>query len=176
MACSAGSRTSSHNRLKSSTATILGMKLFVFMAEKTTAPMKTIITDGAHIIRLKVLLAGGTAVWTDTDDAAVPDTEAAIRATYMQPNGIPVKSMGRLGTGPRSWWVAVDRAAIRLADFYTVEEAVTADLFADDPAALAWKDHYIFLGPDGTDLIGTLDYLGAAKDPVAALLPKLLCA
>lgn len=150
------------------------MKLFVFMVAKTVNPLQTIIADGAHMLRLKVLLAGGTAIWTDTDDASIPDTEAAIRATYMQPNGISVKAMGKFDNEPRSWWVAVDRAAIRLEDFYTTDEAVATGLFADDPTALAWKDHYIFLGKDGTDLIGTFDYLGATKEPVVALLPKLL--
>ncbi len=152
------------------------MKLFVFSASKAPCTTTIAAQPQANIIRLTALLAGGKELWTDTDDASIPDTEAAVRATYLTPNSIPVAAMGRLGAEPRSWWVAVSRQAIRMEDFYTVSEAVAANLFAEDPAALAWKDHYIFTAADGTELIGSLDYLGAARQPVADILPKLLCA
>lgn len=145
------------------------MKLFVFLAQK--AGCSSIVLENTKVVRLRALLAGGAGMWEDLDDGGVADTAAAVTAAYLTPNGIPVKAMGQLG--PRTWWVAADPATICLDDFYTAAEAAAAGVFADDPGALCWKDYYIFIDGAGTDMIGSFDYLGPAKDIMVSILPKL---
>lgn len=145
------------------------MKLFVFLAQKTDC--SSIVLEQTTIVRLRALLAGGTDVWEDLDDKTVADTAEGITSAYLDPNGIPVKAMGKFAD--RFWWIAADPAKICLDDFYTAIEAATAGIFVEDAGALCWKDYYIFIDNCGVDMIGSFDYLGPAKSIMVDILPKL---
>ncbi len=148
------------------------MKLFVFIPSVVKQP--SILCENASIIRLTVLLAGGVSLWEDTD-SRVAHTAESIKAAYLTPNSIPVVALGELPDAQDTWWVCADAAKIKMEDFYTAAEAEAAGVYAEDPAALVWKDHYIFLH-DSTreDLVGSLDYLGEIQGAAKYVLKTLL--
>ncbi len=148
------------------------MKLFVFIP--SVVKQSSIICEKASIIRLTVLLAGGVSLWEDTD-SHVAHTAESIKAAYLTPNGIPVASIGKLPDAQDIWWVCADAAKIKMEDFYTAAEAEAAGVYAEDPTALVWKDHYIFLH-DSTreDLVGSMDYLGEIQGAAKYVLKTLL--
>jgi hypothetical protein len=149
------------------------MKLFVFIP--SIVKQSSIICETASIIRLTVLLEGGTGLWKDSTTRRTPHTADSIKAAYLTPNGIPVAAMGELSDAPGTWWVCADAEKLRMEDFYTAAEAEAAGIYAEDPTALVWKDHYIFLH-DTTheDLVGSLDYLGEMGEAVKYVLKNLL--
>lgn len=156
------------------------MKLFVFIPSIVKQP--SILCETASIIRLTVLLEGGTGLWQDTNPR-VAHTAESIKAAYLTPNGIPVAAIGKLPTEATcqlpdandTWWVCADAAKLKMEDFYTATEAEAAGIYADDPAALVWKDHYIFLhGTTHEDLVGSMAYLGEIQRPAEYVLKTLL--
>ena len=156
------------------------MKLFVFIPSIVKQP--SILCETASIIRLTVLLEGGTGLWQDTNPR-VAHTAESIKAAYLTPNGIPVAAMGKLPAEATcqlpdandTWWVCADAAKLKMEDFYTATEAEAAGIYADDPAALVWKDHYIFLhGTTHEDLVGSMAYLGEIQRPAEYVLKTLL--
>lgn len=149
------------------------MKLFVFVPSIVKQP--SILCETASIIRLTVLLAGGVGLWEDSTPRKTPHTAESIKAAYLTPNGIPVSSLGQLPDAPDTWWVCADAAKLRMEDFYTAAEAEAAGVYAEDPTALVWKDHYIFLhGTTREDLVGSTEYLGQIQVPAAYVLKTLL--
>ena len=164
------------------------MKLFVFIPSIVKQP--SILCETASIIRLTVLLEGGTGLWQDTNPR-VAHTAESIKAAYLTPNGIPVAAIGKLPTEATgklpteatcqlpdandTWWVCADAAKLKMEDFYTATEAEAAGIYAEDPAALVWKDHYIFLhGTTHEDLVGSMAYLGEIQRPAEYVLKTLL--
>ncbi len=148
------------------------MKLFVCIP--SVVKQTSILCETSTVVRLTVLLEGGVGLWSD-DSSKVKHTPDSIKAAYLTPNGIPVSSMGECADAPGTWWVCVDSTKLRMEDFYTVAEAEAAGVFVEDPTALAWKDHYIFLhGTTGEDLVGSLDYLGTVKGPAQSILKNMV--
>lgn len=148
------------------------MKLFVFIP--SVVKQSSIISETASIIRLTVLLEGGVGFWEDAN-ARISHTADSIKAAYLTPNSIPVAAMGELPDVPGAWWVCADAAKLRMEDFYTAAEAEASGVYTEDPTALVWKDHYIFLH-DTTheDLVGSMDYLGEIQTAAKYVLKNLL--
>jgi hypothetical protein len=146
------------------------MKLFVFSIQHVK--VKTLLNINADMYRIKILLGGGAALWTD-DDTTIPDTEAAIRENYLEPNNIPVLKMGKIDD---MYWAVVDNNKIKFEEFYTYEEAVATNLFNEDPSALCWKDFFIFLNAEtGDDLIGSYNYLETVIKPIQYIIREYIC-
>lgn len=141
------------------------MKLFVFSIQHVQ--VKTLLGIKADMYKIKILLGGGAALWTD-DDASIPDTAQAIRENYLEPNNIPIMKMGKIDD---MYWVVVDNNKIKFEEFYSYEEAAAADLFTEDPSALCWKDFFIFLNAEtGDDLIGSYNYLETVIKPIQYII------
>ena len=146
------------------------MKLFVFSIQHVK--VKTLLNIDADMYRIKILLGGGAALWTD-DDTTIPDTEAAIRENYLEPNNIPVLKMGKIDD---MYWAVVDNNKIKFEEFYTYEEAVATNLFNEDSSALCWKDFFIFLNAEtGDDLIGSYNYLETVIKPIQYIIREYIC-
>jgi hypothetical protein len=76
---------------------------------------------------------------------------------------------------PGSYWAIVDETQLNFDDFYTYEEAQAANIFTEDPAALCWKQFYIFLHAETkVDIIGSYSYLGVAAAPVKYIIETVL--
>ncbi len=141
------------------------MKLFVFSIQHVK--VKSLLNIDADMYKIKILLGGGAALWTD-DDSSIPDTETAIRENYLEPNNIPVLKMGKVDD---MYWAIVDNNKIKFEEFYTFEEAQAANLFNEDPSALCWKDFFIFLNAEtGEDLIGSYNYLETVIKPIQYII------
>jgi len=141
------------------------MKLFVFSIQHVK--VATLLGTNADMYKIKILLGGGAALWTD-DDTSIPDTAEAIRENYLEPNNIPIMKMGKIDD---MYWVIVDNNKIKFDEFYSYEEAVAADLFTEDPSALCWKDFFIFLNAEtGDDLIGSYNYLETVIKPIQYII------
>lgn len=148
------------------------MKLFVFIPSIVKQP--SILCETASIIRLTVLLEGGMGLWQDTNPR-VAHTAESIKAAYLTPNGIPVAAIGELPDAPGTWWVHADPEKLKMEDFYMATEAAAAGIYTEDPAALVWKDHYIFLNETThEDLVGSMAYLGEIQRPAEYVLKTLL--
>jgi hypothetical protein len=105
------------------------------------------------VTQWRVLLWSDGSAWED-EDAAVEDTAAAIRAEYLEPNGIYAEKIGQLGCG--TWWVKACPKRTRLSDFYAAGEA-GAD------GNLVWHTFYTFTRADGSDCISQgFDYIPGA--------------
>jgi hypothetical protein len=150
------------------------MRLFVFCIEELVKPLPTLLQMNAKVFRVKTLLGGGHALWED-NDPEVEDNEEYIRKNYLEPNNIPVESMGRIPGAEPLYWVSVDGARLKFEDFYTYEEAIEGNIFTEDPYALCWKQFLIFTdGSTGADIIGSTGYLGIIAEPMKYIMETFI--
>jgi hypothetical protein len=133
------------------------MKLFVFTNRSTRHA--SLIANDMTAVQWKALL-NNHMIWEDSDDAALADTEATIRAEYLEPNGIHAIEIGRVG--PRFWWARISEEKTAMSDFYVAGEPGSADV-------LAWHTFYTFTNTAGDDCISKVFEYIPSQDVISGL-------